>query len=71
MAWARKRPPRPGASKTKGLLIALDERGNAAWLMDPATGNARRSVARRTSGSAERSGAEAGEWKNMPMPVPG
>ncbi len=50
VAWARKqRGAWPGESKTKGLLIALDERKNAAWLIDPATGNARRSVARRSS----------------------
>ncbi len=50
VAWARKPPGAwSGESKTKGLLIALDQRGNAAWLMDPASGNARRSVARRSS----------------------
>ncbi len=49
VAWAHKQEGAWPKSKTNGLPIALDERRNTAWLMDPATGNARRSVVRRSS----------------------
>jgi tetratricopeptide (TPR) repeat protein len=38
-----------GADKTKALLISLDERRNANWRIDPATGNARRGAPRISS----------------------
>jgi tetratricopeptide (TPR) repeat protein len=42
VAWAQ----RPDASSAKGLTVALDERHGAAWTIDSATGNARRSAPR-------------------------
>jgi tetratricopeptide (TPR) repeat protein len=47
VAWARERGSWP--AKDKGLLILLDERRNANWRIDPATGNARRGTPRLTS----------------------
>ncbi len=48
-AWARGSGSWQAADKTKGLLISLDERRNAAWRIDPATGNARRGTPRVSS----------------------
>jgi predicted CXXCH cytochrome family protein len=44
VAWAAK----PEAASGKGLTVKLDERRGAAWAIDPATGNARRSAPRTT-----------------------
>ncbi len=47
VAWARKEGAwRRFDGRNKGLLIALDERRNVTWTIDPASGNARRSVPR-------------------------
>ena len=47
VAWARKAQGwLHSGDRNNGLLIALDERKNAVWTIDPASGNARRSVAR-------------------------
>ena len=47
VAWARKEGAwRRFDGRNKGLLIALDERKNVTWTIDPASGNARRSVPR-------------------------
>ncbi|MGO9060798.1 MAG: tetratricopeptide repeat protein [Candidatus Binataceae bacterium] len=47
VAWARgARGWLNSADRNKGLLIALDERKNANWRIDPVSGNARRGVAR-------------------------
>jgi tetratricopeptide (TPR) repeat protein len=42
VAWAARR----SADPTKGLALALDERRGVSWRIDPATGNAERSVSR-------------------------
>ena len=47
VAWAREKP----ADAAKGLTVALDQRRNVTWTIDPATGNATRS--RPKSGEAE------------------
>jgi len=49
VAWARKYDSRTPGGGGNGLLIALDERQNAAWRIDPATGNARRGAPRVSS----------------------
>lgn len=49
VAWARGGGAWQTADKTKGLLISLDERNNANWRIDPATGNARRGAPRMSS----------------------
>ncbi len=47
VAWAR--GSRRGGAGSKGLMIALDERRNENWRIDPASGNARRGVPRLSS----------------------
>jgi len=47
--WAKDK----GADPTHGLTVALDERHGATWKMDPVTGNATRSDARRTDREIE------------------
>lgn len=49
VAWARGRGAWQSPDQTKGLLISLDERRNANWRIDPATGNARRGAPRMSS----------------------
>jgi tetratricopeptide (TPR) repeat protein len=49
VAWERSRGSWQSAPKAQGLLIALDERRNAGWRIDPATGNARRAAPRTSS----------------------
>jgi tetratricopeptide (TPR) repeat protein len=39
LAWAK---AKPSSDRTKGLTVALDERRGAAWQIDPASGNAKR-----------------------------
>jgi Flp pilus assembly protein TadD len=46
VAWVRKRGDLSKCGAKKGLTIALDERMGAAWIVDPATGNPRRSAPR-------------------------
>ncbi len=53
VAWARSRGGWQSADNIKGLLIALDERRNANWRIDPATGNARRGAPRISSREIE------------------
>ena len=47
VAWAGAHPGwRPdGKDNSKGLIVRFDERANAAWTIDPATGNAGRGAA--------------------------
>ena len=47
VAWAHAHPgwlPSNGAGGSKGLTVNFGERKNAAWMIDPATGNATRSA---------------------------
>ena len=44
--WAKKEGDWKKLDTTEGLTIALDERKGVAWRIDPATGNARRSLPR-------------------------
>jgi Tfp pilus assembly protein PilF len=46
LAWAGKRGDWNKLGANEGLTIALDERRDANWLVDPATGNPRRSAPR-------------------------
>jgi tetratricopeptide (TPR) repeat protein/formate-dependent nitrite reductase cytochrome c552 subunit len=50
LAWAKSRP---AADATKGLTVLLDERRGAAWQIDPASGNAKRTPERRTGREIE------------------
>ena len=45
LAWAQD----PDDDPTRGLELLLDERADVAWILDPETGNSRRSEPRRTS----------------------
>ncbi|MGI9329289.1 MAG: tetratricopeptide repeat protein [Gammaproteobacteria bacterium] len=45
LAWAEK----PDDSADRGLQLALDERLDVSWVLDPATGNSQRSAPRQTS----------------------
>ncbi len=49
VAWAHKMGDWYALDATKGLAIALDERHNVVWNPVPATGNAKRSVPRKTT----------------------
>jgi hypothetical protein len=42
VAWAERKPGWEKFATGKGLLIALDERKDVHWKMDPKTGNASR-----------------------------
>jgi len=46
VTWAERKPGWEELGTNKGLAIALDERKNVHWKMDPKTGNASRSQAR-------------------------
>jgi predicted CXXCH cytochrome family protein len=46
---AQRAAPGDAAAAAQGLTVALDERRGVAWVIDPATGNAARSVPRDTS----------------------
>jgi Flp pilus assembly protein TadD len=46
IAWAKKQGSWRGFATDQGLLIALNERRNVVWTIDPATGNAHRSEPR-------------------------
>jgi predicted CXXCH cytochrome family protein len=48
LAWANKAAGWYSLNASKGLTIALDERRNAIWSIDPTSGNPRRSVPRLT-----------------------
>jgi cytochrome c553 len=48
VAWAKQRGDWRRFEANQGLLIALNERRNARWQIDPVTGNARRSEPRRS-----------------------
>ncbi len=50
MEWARRKDT---ADATRGLTVALDERRGAAWRIDPASGNAKRTPERRTGREIE------------------
>src|SRR5262249_13852556 len=47
--WARAKRDGKAAGADDGLALALTERRNVAWVADPATGTAHRSVERKTS----------------------
>jgi tetratricopeptide (TPR) repeat protein len=49
VAWARREGDWRRFDADRGLAIALDERRDVAWNIDPATGNAQRSRARETA----------------------
>jgi Flp pilus assembly protein TadD len=49
VAWAHRHGSWYSSANNRGLLIALDERRNIVWRIDPATGNARRSRPRMSS----------------------
>ncbi|MGD1982611.1 MAG: multiheme c-type cytochrome [Chromatiaceae bacterium] len=51
--WAEQKPGWEQYQADKGLALLLDERDGVSWLMDPETGNARRSVPRRTDKEIE------------------
>jgi len=53
VAWARGDRPADAAGGDLGLTAVLDERRGVAWLPDPGSGNARRSVRRDTSREIE------------------
>ena len=46
LTWAKKLGDWKKLDATEGLTIALDERKDSAWALDPATGNPRRTTAR-------------------------
>jgi tetratricopeptide (TPR) repeat protein len=50
LAWAK---DKPSSDPAKGLTVALDERRGAAWQIDPATGNAKRTPERRSGREIE------------------
>jgi tetratricopeptide (TPR) repeat protein len=53
VAWARKKGDWQALSANEGLTIALDERKGVAWPIDPASGNARRRLARQSEREIE------------------
>jgi tetratricopeptide (TPR) repeat protein len=50
LAWAK---GKPSSDPAKGLTVALDERRGAAWQIDPASGNAKRTPERRSGREIE------------------
>ena len=50
LAWAK---GKPSSDPAKGLTVALDERRGAAWQIDPASGNAKRTPERRSGREVE------------------
>ena len=53
LVWAKKLGDWKKYGASEGLTIALDERNAAAWTTDPATGNPRRTTARRSEREIE------------------
>ncbi len=53
VSWAKKQRDWQKLDASQGLTIALDERKGVAWLIDPATGNARRSSPRQSEQEIE------------------
>ncbi len=53
VAWAERKAGWEKLEDTKGLVIALDERKDVHWKIDPKTGNASRSQARNSSKEIE------------------
>jgi Tfp pilus assembly protein PilF len=72
LQWAASRPPGQGyaAGQDDGLLAHFNDRQGASWVLDPATGNSRRSRARANTDEVEacgrchsRAGKISEDWK--------